>query len=234
MRADNRGEGGILALLALTRPRGTPRGLQRLLVAAGLFGSALLYGDGIITPAISVLSAIEGTQVATPSIHRFVVPLTILILTALFVVQRFGTDRVGRTFGPIMIVWFGTIAVLGARAIASHPSVLRAVDPSYGVSLFARQPWIAFVALGAVVLCITGTEALYADMGHFGRRPIGTAWLALVLPALVLCYFGQGALVLDDPAKIDNPFFRLVPSSLTIPLVILATVATNPSSSTVR
>jgi len=225
MRASNDGEGGVMALMALALRRASGR-TRGIVIAAGLVGVALFYGDGVITPAISVLSAIEGTQVATPSIHRFVVPLTILILTALFVVQRYGTDRVGKLFGPIMIVWFVTIAALGLRSIVNHPTVLRAADPTYGASLFVRQPWIAFVALGAVVLCITGTEALYADMGHFGRRPIGVAWLGLVLPALVLSYFGQGALVLEDPGKIDNPFFRQVPSSLTIPLVVLATIAT--------
>ena len=225
MRASNDGEGGVMALMALALRSSSGR-TRSVVVAAGLVGVALFYGDGVITPARSVLSSIEGTQVATPSIHRFVVPLTIVILTALFAFQRYGTDRVGKLFGPIIVVWFLTIGALGLRAIADHPSVMAAVNPAYGASLFARQPWIAFVALGAVVLCITGTEALYADMGHFGRKPIGLAWISLVLPALVLSYFGQGALVLEDPAKIDNPFFRMVPSSMTIPLVILATIAT--------
>ena len=181
MRASNGGEGGVMALMALAL-RGASGRTRSVVIAAGLIGVALFYGDGVITPAISVLSSIEGTQVATPSIHRYVVPLTIVILTALFVFQRFGTDRVGRLFGPIIVVWFVTIGGLGLRAITEHPSVLAAVNPIYGVSLFARHPWLTFVALGAVVLCITGTEALYADMGHFGRAPIGVAWISLVLP----------------------------------------------------
>jgi KUP system potassium uptake protein len=225
MRASNGGEGGIMALMALALRKAGPR--QRgVIVLLGLAGVALFYGDGIITPAISVLSAIEGTQVVTPTLHRFVVPITLVILTGLFIVQRRGTDRVGKMFGPVMILWFGTLAVLGVRGIATHPAVLAAVNPAEGAAFIVRQPWIAFVALGAVVLCITGTEALYADMGHFGRLPIAYAWLGLVLPALVINYFGQGALVLENPQSVDNPFYRLAPSSLTPALVVLSTIAT--------
>jgi KUP system potassium uptake protein len=211
--------------MALALRRATPR-QRTVVVALGLVGVALFYGDGVITPAISVLSAIEGTQVVTPTLHRWVVPITLAILTGLFLVQRRGTDRVGKMFGPVMIVWFATLTVLGVRGIATHPAVLRAVDPGYAVEFVVRQPWIAFVALGAVVLCITGTEALYADMGHFGRVPIAYAWLGLVLPSLVINYFGQGALVLENPTAVDNPFYRLAPSSLTPALVVLATIAT--------
>ena len=225
MRADNHGEGGVIALMALAGRRavGRQRGAVLLL---GLVGVGLFYGDGVITPAISVLSAIEGTQVAAPSLHQFVVPLTLIVLTLLFAFQHKGTGRLGGAFGPIMLVWFLTIAALGAQGIARNPSVLRAVDPLNAVSYIGRQPWIAFVSLGAVVLCITGVEALYADMGHFGRVPIATAWLAVALPSLTLCYFGQGALILRDPRIAANPFFHLTSHSLTIPLVLLATIAT--------
>jgi KUP system potassium uptake protein len=225
MRASNGGEGGVMAIMALALRRASGR-QRALVVACGLVGVALFYGDGVITPAISVLSAIEGTQVVTPRLHAFIVPITLLILAGLFIVQRRGTDRVGRMFGPVMIVWFLTLAVLGLRGIATHPAVLQAINPTNGAAFIGRQPWVAFVALGAVVLCITGTEALYADMGHFGRAPIGYAWIALVLPALLLNYFGQGALVLENPTSVDNPFYRLAPTSLTVPLVILSTVAT--------
>jgi KUP system potassium uptake protein len=225
MRADNHGEGGVMALMALAGRRATKseRGAVLLL---GLVGVALFYGDGVITPAISVLSAVEGTQVAAPSVHHVVVPLTLVVLTLLFAFQRKGTGRIGSAFGPIMLVWFLSIAVLGADGIARNPSVLRALDPLDAVAYIGRQPWIAFVSLGAVVLCITGVEALYADMGHFGRVPIATAWLAVALPSLVLCYFGQGALILRDPRIATNPFFHLGSHSLTIPLVLLATIAT--------
>ena len=225
MRADNHGEGGVMALMTLAGRRavGRQRGAVLLL---GLVGVGLFYGDGVITPAISVLSAIEGTQVAAPSVHQFVVPLTLIVLTLLFAFQHKGTGRLGDAFGPIMLIWFLTIAVLGARGIARNPSVLRAVDPLNAVSYIGRQPWVAFVSLGAVVLCITGVEALYADMGHFGRVPIATAWLAVALPSLTLCYFGQGALILRDPRIAANPFFHLTSHSLTIPLVLLATIAT--------
>jgi KUP system potassium uptake protein len=226
MRASNDGEGGIMALMALALRSAVSTRERKIVVILGLIGVALFAGDGVITPAISVLSAIEGTQVATPSVHRFVVPVTIVILTGLFLFERGGTQKVGRLFGPIMVIWFFTIGTLGVREIVRYPAVLRAVNPYYGFDFFLRQPWIGFVALGAVVLCITGTEALYADMGHFGRGPIAIAWLGLVLPGLVLSYFGQGAEVLRDPHTADNPFFKMVPSSLTIGLVVLSTVAT--------
>jgi KUP system potassium uptake protein len=225
MRAHNHGEGGVMALMTLAGRR-TVRRERRAVLLLGLVGVALFYGDGVITPAISVLSAIEGTQVAAPGVHRFVVPLTLVVLTVLFAFQRKGTGKIGSAFGPVMLVWFITIAVLGARGIAREPSVLRALDPLDALSYVGRQPWIAFVSLGAVVLCITGVEALYADMGHFGRVPIATAWLAVALPSLVLCYFGQGAVILDDPRTAANPFFHLTAHSLTLPLVLLATVAT--------
>jgi KUP system potassium uptake protein len=225
MRADNHGEGGVMALLALAR-RGATGRQRRTVLLLGLVGVALFYGDGAITPAISVLSAVEGTNVAAPGVHRFVVPATLLVLTCLFAVQRYGTGRIGSAFGPVMAVWFLTIAALGIRGIVRDPSVFRALNPLEALSYIGRHPWIAFVSLGAVVLCITGVEALYADMGHFGRVPIATAWLAVVLPSLVLCYFGQGALVLRDPRVASNPFFHMAPHALTIPLVVLATVAT--------
>jgi len=225
MRANNHGEGGVMALMAVAGRRAVGRERAAVLLL-GLIGVALFYGDGVITPAISVLSAIEGTQVAAPNLHQFVVPLTLIVLTLLFAFQHKGTGRIGSAFGPIMLVWFLAIAVLGARGIARNPAVLRAIDPLNAASYIGRQPWIAFVSLGAVVLCITGVEALYADMGHFGRVPIATAWLAVALPSLVLCYFGQGALILRDPRVAANPFFHLTARSLTIPLVLLATVAT--------
>jgi KUP system potassium uptake protein len=225
MRANNHGEGGIMALMALARKRavGWERGAVLLL---GLAGVALFYGDGVITPAISVLSAIEGTQVSEPGLHPYVVALTLAVLTALFAFQRQGTGRIGNAFGPIMLVWFVTIGVLGARGVVRDASVLRAIDPLEALSYFTRAPWVAFVSLGAVVLCITGVEALYADMSHFGRGPIATAWLAVALPSLALCYLGQGAVILHDPAAAANPFFHLVTHALTLPLVLLATVAT--------
>ena len=225
MRANNHGEGGVMALMALAGRRAVGRE-RSVVLLLGLVGVALFYGDGVITPAISVLSAVEGTQVATPGVHAFVVPLALVVLTLLFAFQHKGTGRIGNAFGPIMLVWFLTIAVLGARGISRNPSVLGAVDPLNAVSYLGRQPWVAFVSLGAVVLCITGVEALYADMGHFGRVPIATAWLAVALPSLVLCYFGQGALILDDPRTAANPFFHLTAHSLTLPLVLLAIVAT--------
>jgi KUP system potassium uptake protein len=225
MRADNDGEGGVLALMALAVRRALRRE-RGLTIMLGLAGVALFYGDGVITPAISVLSAIEGLHVAAPSVHRFVIPLTLIVLTCLFGSQHKGTGRIGSAFGPIMLVWFVTIAALGVDGITRDPSVLRAADPLRAVSYVGREPWIAFVSLGAVVLCITGVEALYADMGHFGRLPIATAWLVVVLPSLLLCYFGQGALLLHDPRVAANPFFHLGSRSLTIPLVVLATIAT--------
>jgi KUP system potassium uptake protein len=225
MRADNRGEGGILALLALVRPTGPLTGYGRLLITTGLFGSALLYGDGIITPAISVLGAIEGLSVATPVLERWVVPIAFVIILALFTFQRFGTARVGAVFGPVTAIWFLCIAVLGVLGISHEPGVLRALDPRYAVEFFAREGLTGITVLAAVILVVTGGEALYADMGHFGRRPIRLAWYGLVLPALVLNYFGQGALLLSNPAAARNPFYALVPSWALYPMVGVATAA---------
>jgi KUP system potassium uptake protein len=227
MRADNRGEGGILALTALVTPTDPPvRGTRWVLVLIGLFGASLLYGDGVITPAISVLAAVEGTTVAAPDLDSFVVPAAVAILVVLFMVQRRGTAAIGRVFGPVMVVWFTTIAVLGAANVGQHPGVFRAVNPGYAVSFFADNGFRGFLALGAVILVVVGGEALYADMGHFGRRPIMLGWYGLVMPSLVLVYFGQGALLIDDPGDIDNPFYRLAPEWALYPLVVLATVAT--------
>jgi KUP system potassium uptake protein len=225
MRADNRGEGGILALLALARPKGTPRGLGRVLVAAGLFGSALLYGDGIITPAISVLSAVEGLSIATPALQHLVVPIAFVIILGLFFFQRRGTAGVGAVFGPVTLTWFLSIAALGISGIARQPSVLRALNPWHAVDFFLREGVAGFTVLAAIILVVTGGEALYADMGHFGRRPIRFAWFVVVLPALVLNYFGQGALLLADPSAARNPFYSLVPAWGLYPMVGLATAA---------
>lgn len=227
MRADNDGEGGILALSALaTGGNGHVRGRQWVYVLIGLFGAALLYGDGVITPAISVLAAVEGTAIAAPSMERFVVPAAIVVLIGLFVVQRKGTSAIGRVFGPVMIVWFATIGVLGLSQIVREPSVLRAVWPGYAISFFVNNGFTGFLVLGAVILVVVGGEALYADMGHFGRRPIMIGWYGLVLPALVCVYFGQGALLIRDPSAIENPFYRLAPGWALYPLVVLATMAT--------
>ena len=228
LRADNRGEGGILALLALLlqqKRRADDTRRRLLLIALGLFGAALLYGDGIITPAISVLGAVEGLEVGAPSLAFFVVPITLVILFALFMVQRFGTARVGTAFGPIMVVWFVTIAVLGLRTIAAAPSVLAAINPWHGVEFFLVHGVAGFLTLGAVVLCVTGGEALYADMGHFGKRPIRIAWFVAVLPALMLNYFGQGALLLKHPEAASNPFYLLAPPAFQWPLLVIATLA---------
>ena len=224
MRADNRGEGGILALLALVRSRGAGGRGQAVLVMLGLFGAALLYGDGVITPAISVLGAIEGLEVAAPALAHVVVPLSVLILVALFWVQRHGTDRIGRAFGPIMLVWFVCLAVLGVRGITMHPEVLRAVNPWYAVEFFIEDGLRGFLILGAVVLVVTGGEALYADMGHFGRRPIQLAWFGVALPALLLNYFGQAALLIETPG-VENPFFALVPAWFLYPMILIAAMA---------
>ncbi len=227
MRADNRGEGGIMALMALVQ-RSLPIASQTGYIVGilGIFGAALFFGDGVITPAMTVLSAIEGLEVAAPGVKRFVVPITLVVLLFLFSIQRRGTDKVGKLFGPIMILWFVALAVFGVIGIASNPQVLKALDPSWGVAFFKMHGFKAWLALGAVVLAITGGEALYADMGHFGRRPIQLAWWFVVLPALILNYFGQGALILAHPGKIDKPFFELVPmSQLVGPMVLLATAA---------
>jgi KUP system potassium uptake protein len=228
MRADNRGEGGILALLALILQywrRKSDDAVRRWVIVLGLVGAALLYGDGIITPAISVLGAIEGLEVITPALKILVVPVAVGILVGLFLVQRKGTARVGRIFGPIMGVWFVSIALLGIVEIAYAPEILLAVNPIYGIRFFIAHGFGAFVLLGAIVLAVTGAEALYADMGHFGRRPIRLAWFAFVFPALLLNYFGQGALVLRHPEGALNPFFMLAPRVLLYPLLALATVA---------
>jgi len=228
MRADNRGEGGILALMALIPFRGGPPGLLKarpVLIALGLFGAALLYGDGVITPAISVLGAMEGLSVATPAFDHLVVPLTVAILVGLFLFQRRGTGGVGAVFGPVVLVWFLAITLLGLRGILLEPSVLRAVNPWYAVEFFRRDGVLAFLILGAVVLVFTGGEALYADIGHFGTRPIRVAWFTVVLPALLINYFGQGGVLLHDPAAARNPFYSLVPSPLLIPMVVVSTAA---------
>jgi KUP system potassium uptake protein len=226
MRADNDGQGGILALLALVpRKEGKPDG-RPILVPLALFGAALLYGDGAITPAISVLSAVEGLEEAAHSLKLVIVPLTCAILIALFWVQKRGTGRVGAVFGPLMVVWFLTISVLGARAIARNPAVLAAINPVHAVRFFLHNHGHGFLILGSVVLCITGGEALYADMGHFGRRPIRATWFALVFPGLLINYFGQGALLLQDPGAAKNPFYALVPEIALYPVIAIATMAT--------
>ena len=227
MRADNDGEGGIMALISLNQgaSMSTARG-KWLLIALGDFGAALFYGDGMITPAISVLAAVEGLQVAAPGLERFVIPIALVILTTLFVFQRFGTSVVGRLFGPVMLVWFTALGVLGLVRVIEEPSVIRALSPTYAVAFFLDHGSAAFLALGSVVLAVTGAEALYADMGHFGRSPIRRAWFALVLPALLLNYMGQGVLLVADRGAADNPFFLLAPGWGRIPLVLLATLAT--------
>lgn len=227
LRADNRGEGGLIAMLALAtsavaeKPR-----LRRGLLALGMFGTAIFYGDGVITPAVSVLSAVEGLEVAAPQLEHWVVPITLLVLTGLFTVQRFGTGGIGRAFGPVTLVWFATLIALGAPQIVEHPGVLIAMLPTYALHFIVDQPLIAFIALGSVVLVVTGGEALYADLGHFGKLPIRIAWYGLVAPALVINYFGQGALLLEDPTAVENPFFLLAPGWARLPLVLLATAAT--------
>jgi KUP system potassium uptake protein len=225
MRADNRGEGGILALTVLALRAAAGR-RSRWMLAAGLFGLALFYGDGVLTPSISVLSAAEGLKVATPAMEPYVLPLTLVLLIGLFLLQRHGTGRVGGYFGPIIIVWFSTIGLLGLVEIVRNPAILRALDPIYALDLIVTEPLQAFLLLGSVVLAVTGAEALYADMGHFGRAPIRRAWLRFVFPALLLNYFGQGALLLANPAAIENPFFRLAPEWAVYPLVGLASTAT--------
>ena len=227
MRADNEGEGGIMALIALIKGAGpASRAAQLALVALGIFGAALFYGDGMITPAISVLSAVEGLEVVSPSLDSLVIPIALTILTALFMIQRFGTGAVGRFFGPVMGLWFTVLAIAGVGQIAEHPGVLRALSPTYAVEFFLDHGGTAFLALGSVVLAVTGAEALYADMGHFGRPPIRRAWFLLVFPALSLNYLGQSALIIEDPATVESPFFLLFPDWSRIPMVVLATFAT--------
>ncbi len=227
MRANNRGEGGIMALMALAL-RNSPAGSRKrwIIVTLGLFGAALFYGDGVITPAISVLSAVEGLEVIAPAFKPFVIPLSLIVLIGLFIIQRRGTASVGKLFGPVMVIWFGVLALFGVSNIITEPSVLRALNPAWGVSFLFANPSLGFFSLASVVLVLTGGEALYADMGHFGRRPIQLAWFGMVLPALLLNYFGQGALLLRDPAAIENPFYLLAPNWALMPLVILSTIAT--------
>ena len=226
MRADNRGEGGIMALMALAlRKVENPR-VRVAIMLAGIAGAALFYGDGVITPAISVLSAVEGLEVATPALKPFVIPLTIIILVILFAFQRKGTSSIGTLFGPIMGVWFATLALLGVLNILHEPHVMQSLNPIHGIVFILSNPWLGFLALGGVVLALTGAEALYADMGHFGRKPIQMAWFGLVLPALVLNYFGQGALLLHNPAAVQNPFYLLAPSWALYPMIVLSTAAT--------
>jgi KUP system potassium uptake protein len=234
MRADNDGEGGILALIA--KIMGAPlssRRVKAVLIGLGMFGVALFYGDGMITPAISVLSAVEGVKVAVPSLGSLVLPITIAVLAALFAIQRFGTHVIGRVFGPVMVLWFGVIAAAGLGRIVAHPEIVKALSPSYGVEFFGAHFGVAFISLGAIVLTITGAEALYADMGHFGRPAISRAWFFVVFPALTLNYMGQGSLILSSPSAIDNPFFLLIPHWGRIPMVVLATVATVIASQSV-
>jgi KUP system potassium uptake protein len=227
LRADNRGEGGIIALTALISPqRRTRSGRILFLGALGLFGASLLYGDGMITPAISVLSAVEGLRVATPVLTPYVIPITITILVALFAVQRLGTGGIGALFGPVTLVWFAVLAALGARSLVATPEVLAAVSPTYAAGFLLRNGPVGVFTLGAVFLVVTGSEALYADMGHFGRRPIRLAWYCVVLPSLLLNYFGQGALLLRHPEAAHNPFYSLAPAWALYPLVGIATVAT--------
>ena len=227
LRADNNGEGGLIAMLALASTAVKDRpALRQGLLAVGIFGTALFYGDGVITPAISVLSAVEGLEVVSPHFKHYVVPITLMVLFALFAVQKRGTTGIGRFFGPITLVWFLTIAVLGVVQIIDHPEILGALSPLHALRFLWEQPGTTFIILGAVVLCVTGAEALYADLGHFGKRPIRLAWFLVVMPCLTLNYFGQGALLLARPEAVKNPFFNMAPDWVLLPLVIVATMAT--------
>ena len=227
LRADNRGEGGIMALTALAAHAGGKNPRRRtVLLLTGVFGAALFYGDSVITPAISVLSAVEGLEVVTPLLKPYVLPISITVLIGLFAMQRFGTALVGRLFGPIIMIWFAVLAVSGMAQILREPQILNALNPLNGLAFLRAQGWHMFVAVGAIVLAFTGAEALYADMGHFGKRPIQLAWVTLVLPALTLHYMGQGALLMRDPGALENPFYRMFPSSWLLPVVVLATLAT--------
>ncbi|MBU6272311.1 MAG: potassium transporter Kup [Betaproteobacteria bacterium] len=227
LRADNHGEGGLVAMLALASQsvRDKPR-LRSVMLLIGIFGTCLFYGDGVITPSISVLSAVEGLEVVSPALRSAVIPITLVILLALFAVQKHGTAGIGRFFGPITLVWFLAIAVLGVVKILDHPEILWAVSPHHALRFIWEHPGTTFIILGAVVLCVTGGEALYADMGHFGKKPIRLAWFSVVMPALILNYFGQGALLLSDPQAVSNPFYKMAPSWALLPLVGLATMAT--------
>ncbi len=234
MRADNKGEGGIMALMALAL-RNQPENSwsHKLIVTLGLFGAALFYGDGVVTPAISVLSAVEGIAIITPTFKPFIIPITLTVLITLFIMQSRGTATIGRLFGPIMALWFCSLAILGLANIHQNPTVMQALNPYYGINFLYTHPALGFFSLGSVVLALTGAEALYADMGHFGRPPIQAAWFALVLPALITNYFGQGALLLVNPAAIENPFYLLAPEWALYPLVALATAATVIASQSV-
>ncbi|HEY0857253.1 MAG TPA: potassium transporter Kup [Albitalea sp.] len=226
LRADNNGEGGLIAMLALASQAVKHRPvLRRRLLALGIFGTAIFFGDGVITPAVSVLGAMEGLEVAAPGLQDFIVPLSVGVLTVLFLMQRHGTGGIGKFFGPVTLMWFVVLAVLGVLHVAQHPAVLAALSPHHALRFAWEQPGITFVALGFTVLCVTGAEALYADMGHFGKRPIRVAWFALVMPALVLNYFGQGAMLLRAPEKAGNPFFEMAPAWALYPLIALATCA---------
>ena len=226
LRADNNGEGGLIAMLALASQAVRDRpALRRRLLFVGIFGTAIFFGDGVITPAISVLGAVEGLQVAAPGLHTWIVPITLVVLAALFMFQRHGTERVGKLFGPVMAVWFVVIAVLGLMHIGDNPAILRSLLPHHALLFLFTHPAVGFIALGSVVLCVTGAEALYADMGHFGKRPIRLAWFGMAMPALVLNYFGQGAMLLADPSKVGNPFFEMAPPWALYPLIALATCA---------
>lgn len=234
LRADNDGEGGILSLAHLTRDAVKVGGRRyRLVMILGVIGASLFYGDSLITPAISVMSAVEGLDIVNPDLAGFVLPIGVTIITALFVVQRFGTDLVGKAFGPVMVAWFVVVGLLGVPHIVADPGVLSALSPHHAIVFFVAHPFIAFIAMGAAVLAITGAEALYADMGHFGRTPITRAWFWLVFPSLTLNYLGQAQVVLADPAKANNPFFNLAPSWAVLPLVVLATAATVIASQSV-
>ena len=227
LRADNHGEGGLVAMLALASQSVKDRPqLRRVLLVVGIFGTCLFYGDGVITPAISVLSAVEGLEVISPAFTRYVIPLTLIILFCLFVVQKRGTAGIGKFFGPLTVLWFAVLAVLGLVQIADHPEILWAISPHYALGFIWNHPGITFIILGAVVLCVTGAEALYADLGHFGKKPIRLAWFSVVMPALVINYFGQGALLLKNPEAVKNPFFLMAPDWALLPLVGLATMAT--------
>ncbi len=227
LRADNHGEGGLVAMLALASQSVKDRPeLRRILLLLGIFGTCLFYGDGVITPAISVLSAVEGLEVISPAFKKYVIPITLVILFGLFAVQKRGTAGIGKFFGPITVVWFVTIGVLGASHIVHHPEILWAISPHYALGFMWNNPGTTFIILGAVVLCVTGAEALYADLGHFGKTPIRLAWFSIVMPALVINYFGQGALLLANPAAVKNPFYMMAPDWALLPLVGLATMAT--------
>jgi KUP system potassium uptake protein len=234
MRADNRGEGGILALMSLIKPRAERKSFRRgALIILGLFGASLLYGDGMITPAITVISAMEGLQLASPMMEPWAIPLTIIVLVGLFIVQKFGTAKIGVMFGPIMVVWFVVIAILGLRQVVKEPLVFEAIDPRFAIRFFAENGLVGFFVLGAVFLVVTGGEALYADMGHFGLRPIKLVWFLFVFPALLLNYFGQGAYLLHTPSGTENPFFMMAPEWSLYPLVALATAAASIASQAV-